>query len=167
MFEINDYVSYGVHGVCRIINKEVKVLNKKRVEYYVLEPLGQSGARFYIPVNNEVASGKLHTLITSDELQKLLSRDVLDGCNWITDENTRKQHYKDILSSSDRKALMRTVHSLCKYKEQLELAGKKFHICDENFLRDAKRLLDSEFSIVLGIPQSEVSAYVQNILNTD
>ena len=54
MFEINDYVSYGVHGVCRIINKEVKVLNKKRVEYYVLEPLDQSGARLYIPVNNSV-----------------------------------------------------------------------------------------------------------------
>ena len=37
-------------------------------------------------------------------------------------------------------------------------------MCDENFLRDAKKLLDAEFSLVLGIPENDVGGYIQNAI---
>mgnify|MGYP002517196277 CR=1 FL=1 len=35
-----------------------------------------------------------------------------------------------------------------------------FHLCDENFLRDAQRLLSVEFALVLGIAPEQVGEYV-------
>ena len=45
MFQSGDYVIYGIHGVCRVIGKEKQLVNRKRTEYLVLEPLGQVESR--------------------------------------------------------------------------------------------------------------------------
>jgi RNA polymerase-interacting CarD/CdnL/TRCF family regulator len=59
------------------------------------------------------------------------------------------------------------VRSLHHHKEQQREAGKKFHLGDENFLRDAERLLNSEFSMILGIDAKEVGTYIQSKLLTE
>ena len=46
------------------------------------------------------------------------------------------------------------------HKELQAAAGRKFHLCDENFLRDAERLLSGEFSFVLGMDRASVTDYV-------
>ena len=46
---------------------------------------------------------------------------------------------------------------------QLE-AGRKLHLCDENFLRDAERILFTEIALVMDIPMDHVDAYLQNTL---
>ena len=43
---------------------------------------------------------------------------------------------------------------------QAEL-GKKFHITDSNFMRDAEKMIYSEFSFVLEIPYEQIEAYIQ------
>jgi hypothetical protein len=40
-------------------------------------------------------------------------------------------------------------------------------MCDENFLRDAEKLLSTEFSLVLGIGQNEVGEYIQTALGME
>ena len=49
MYNIGEFVVYGVHGVCRILNLEDRTVDRKVLRYYVLEPLDQSGARFFCP----------------------------------------------------------------------------------------------------------------------
>ena len=39
-------------------------------------------------------------------------------------------------------------------------AGRKLHLCDENFMRDAEKLLNAEFSLVLNIAPNEVEGYI-------
>ena len=55
MESMGEFVVYGVHGVCRILGTEKQLVNRKRAEFLVLEPLAQKGARFYLPVQNPAA----------------------------------------------------------------------------------------------------------------
>ena len=61
-------------------------------------------------------------------------------------------------------ALMRMITSLYRYKAaQLEM-GRKFHQSDDNFLRDAERLLASEISLVMELPPEEARNYLREHL---
>lgn len=167
MFQCGDQVLYGIHGVCRILDLENRKIDRKIIEYFVLEPIDQPGARFYVPTQNKAAVAKLRPIISQQELDDLLRSDEACIDTWIEDENQRKQRYRDLITSGDRAALIRMVHTLHKHKKEQAAVGRKFHLCDENFLRDAEKLLSSEFSLVLNIEQNEVGNYVQNIINAD
>lgn len=167
MYQVGEYVQYGTHGICRIIGLEIQSVSKKNLEYYVLEPIEQTSSRFFIPTNNEAATSKMHPIISPDELQRILSSGDRFSEPWIDDENLRKQRYREIISSGDRAALVNQLRAVYSYKAKLTEAGRKLHLCDDNFIRDARKLLDSEFSMVLGIPQNEVGAYIQNALSTE
>lgn len=164
VLQVGTQVVYGIHGVCSIIDAEIRTVDRKKVEYFVLEPNEQPGARFYVPRHNQVALSKLRPLLTKAELEALLaSEDTHRDC-WVTDENQRKQKYRELINSGDRAALISMIRSLHQHKENQLAAGRKFHLCDENFLRDAQKLLSSEFSLVLGIPPTEVGAYIEKKL---
>lgn len=159
-----DRVVYGIHGVCCILDLELRTIDRKKVEYYVLSPLEQPEARFYVPTQNQVAVSKLRPLLSKEELDALLQADDLRNNRWIADENQRKQKYRELISAADRAELLAMVCTLHLYREEQLASGRKFHLCDENFLRDAEKLLCAEFAIVLNIPKEEVKAYIHAAL---
>lgn len=165
MYQCGQQVVYGIHGVCSILETEIKRVDRKNVEYFVLEPLDQPGARFYVPAQNQAALAKLRPILTKKELDALLRSQDADQDCWIADENQRKQRYRELINSGDRAALISMVRALYQHKLQQQAAGRKFHLSDENFLRDAEKLLSSEFSLVLGIRQEEVGAYIEHAIN--
>lgn len=160
MFQVGDKVVYGIHGVCQIIDLEAQRIDRKTINYFVLEPVNQPGTKFYVPSENPSALSKLRQVISKQELEDLLrSPDVKQDC-WIGDENSRKQRYRELICSGDRRELLKMIHTL-HYQRKLQLdSGRKFHLCDDNFLRDAEKLLNSEFSLVLGIEPGEVGKYI-------
>lgn len=164
MFRCGDQVVYGIHGVCKIIDIETKRLGGQTTEYYVLEPMDQSNAKYYVPTQNKAATAKLHPMITQEELTDILQSPQLHDDNWIKDENQRKQVYRNLITSGDRAALIRMVHALHKQKVSQAAAGRKLHLCDESFLRDAEKLLGAEFALVLNIDYNDVGQYVQNMI---
>ncbi len=160
MYQVGQKVVYGIHGVCKIIEFEIKVIDRQKVQYYVLEPLEQPGARYYIPTEKPAAVAKLSPLMTRQELDNLLAdREIPEG-TWIVDENQRKQRYRELIGCSDRKALLCMVRALYRHKQLQAEQGRKFHLCDENFLRDAEKLLNEEFSLVLDMPVPDVKAFM-------
>lgn len=163
MFRSGDQVMYGAHGMCTIVGTEKKQVNKKPIEYYVLQPQDQPASRYYIPTQNQAALAKLHPIMSCEELNRLIgSAETQTEC-WIDDENLRKKAYKELIAGGDRAALIRMVYTIhLKRKEQTSLR-KKLHMCDANFLREAEKLLKSEFSLVLNIPTTEVENYIMNI----
>lgn len=164
MIQVGSQVVYGIHGVCSIIDVETRCVNRKKVEYFVLEPNEQKNARFYVPTQNSKAVGKLRPLLTRQELEMLLtSEDTRRDC-WIADENQRKQKYRELINSGDRASLISMIRSLYQHRQSQLEAGRKIHQCDEIFLRDARKLLSSEFSLVLGIPLSEANTYIDENL---
>ena len=164
MLQLGSLVVYGIHGVCVIADIEQRTIDRKNVEYFVLTPKDQPQARFYVPTQNQVALSKLLPLLTREDLEALFASEDTYKEYWIPNENLRKQRYKEMINGSDRAMLISMIQTLHKHKESQLAAGRKFHLCDENFLRDAQKRLASEFSVVLGIPQAEVADYIASKL---
>lgn len=164
MFQTGAYVVYGVHGVCRVVGTEKQLVNRKRTEYLVLEPLTQNESRYYLPTGNPTAMAKLKQILSADELRSLLSSDEIRKDCWIRDENQRKQHYRDLVSGGDRTSILQMVGSLYRYRDEQFAAGRKFHQCDDNFLRDAEKLLSSEISLVLDMTPEQARDYLRDQL---
>ena len=166
MYYVGQMVVYGIHGVCMIIDEQSIRVDKKKMDYFILEPIDQPGARYYIPSKNEVALAKLRPVLTKDEVESLLSQANHEDDVWIADENHRKLRYRELINGGDRVALLCMIRSLYKHKSEQLSAGRKFHLCDENFLRDAEKLLSAEFALVLNIPAEQVGTYIQSRVNS-
>lgn len=164
MYQSGEFVVYGIHGVCRVLGKEKQLVNRKRTEYLVLEPMAQNESKFYLPTQNPTAMGKLKAVLSRDEMDVLMTSEEIRQDCWIQEENLRKQHYRDLIGSGDRVALLRMVSSLYRYKDEQAAAGRKFHQCDDNFLRDAEKLLCSEISLVMELEPEKAREYLRNQL---
>ena len=164
MFQIGDRVVYGIHGVCDVTDQEEKVIDRKTVIYLVLEPLGQPGSRYLVPTHNAAAMGKIRKMLSKEELEAMLRSEAVREDCWVRDENQRKQTYRELISSGDRRKLMSMVHALYQHKKQQTELGRKVHLCDDNFLRDAEKLLTGEVSIVMGLEADEAKQYVRTML---
>ena len=162
MFQQGSLVVYGIHGVCKVLGTEIRRVNCSSVGYYVLEPVKQSEDRYYVPSQNPAAVSKMRPLLSKEQLDALLSSPEVSKNAWIADENQRKQRYRELITSGDRAALLSMVKALHIHKEEQAALGRRIHLCDENFLRDAENLLGGEFSLVLGIAPGEVGAYIKN-----
>ena len=155
---------YGIHGVCRVIGTEKQLVNRKRQQFLVLEPLNHGESRFYLPTENAAAMAKLKEVLTKEALEALLLSEQIHEDVWIHEENRRKQYYRELIGSGDRIALMKMVTSLYRYKAAQLEAGKKFHQSDDNFLRDAERLLASEIALVMELTPEEARNYLRQKL---
>ncbi len=160
MYEIGQKLVYGAHGVCTVVGLETRVIDRNSISYYVLQPLEQAESRYLVPCGNAAALAKLRPLMPKQTLLALLQSADYGQDPWVDDENRRKQNYRQLINNLDLESLIRTVHSLRSHKKLLAQQGRKFHQCDDNFLRDAMRLLRTELSLVLELPEAEVDAYL-------
>lgn len=164
MYQIGDRVVYGMHGVCCIVDQEERVVDRKKVQYLALEPVGQAGSRYLVPTHNTAAMAKLRQMLTPEELEQMLRSSEVRDDAWIREENQRKQAYRELINSGDRIRLMQMVSTLYRHKEAQSAAGRKVHLCDDNFLRDAEKLLCSEISLVLNMNQDQARSYLRTSL---
>ena len=164
MYQAGEYVVYGVQGVCRVLGTEKQLVNRKRIEYLVLEPLARGESKFFLPTQNPSAMGKLRPILTRQELDELMNSTQISGDCWIAEENLRKQRYRDLLSAADRIMLMQMLRALYRYQEELIRNGKRIHQCDEYFLHDAEKLLCSEIGLVMELGTEEAKLYLRSCL---
>ena len=164
MFQVGDVIVYGGHGVSRIITQENRIVDGKKISYFVLEPMGQPSARFYVPAENPAALKKLRHVIKKEEVHEILDSVVILDDDWIEDEKQRKKRYGELTHGSDYSSLLQMIVSLYRHRERLSLQGRKLHLCDENFLRDVVKMIDAEFTLALGLEPGEVGAYIEEEL---
>ena len=167
MFQLGDKVVYGSHGVCSVVGQEERVIDKRQVTYLALEPVGQGGSRFLVPTHNAVAMSKLQHMLNREELDTILQSEEIRKDVWIRDENLRKQTYREMISGGDRQKLLAMIHTLYRHKSDQQAAGKKVHLCDENFLRDAEKLLISEIAMVLDMEPDQAKEYLRTKLKEE
>lgn len=167
MYQIGDKVVYGMHGVCEVVDQEERLVDRKRVTYLALEPVGQGGSKYFVPTHNAAAMAKVRRMLSKEELAELMNSEEVRTDGWIKDENLRKQTYRELISSGDRAKLMQMAHTLYRHKASQAAAGRKCHLCDDNFLRDAEKLLIGEISIVMEMEQDQAKQYIRNKLKED
>ena len=167
MFQIGERVVYGFHGVCTVAEMEERVIDRKKTVYMVLEPQEKHSAKFYIPTHNAAAMAKVKRILSAEELISLMGSEAVRNGNWIPEEKQRKILYRELISAGDRVKLMQMVRSVYCYKDQQAQEGKRVHLCDDNFLRDAERLLIGEVSMVLQLDEDAARQYIREKLREE
>lgn len=160
MFKINDVVVYGSQGVCEIVDIEEKKIDGASKFYFVLKPKADRGATFYVPTWNEKAWGKMRKVMTKKDVNDLIDSMPNRNPTWITNENERREAYKKILASGDQAAIISMVQALFIHKKEREAEGKRLHMSDEHFMKDAEQLLYNEWQYVLNVDKAGLMDYI-------
>ena len=79
---------------------------------------------------------------------------------WIANENERKETYRRILASGDQAAIISMVQALFIHKKEREAEGKRLHMSDEHFMKDAEQLLYNEWQYVLNVDKVGLMDYI-------
>lgn len=160
MYQVGDTVLYGTEGVCTVVDITSKKFGGEFREYYVLKPVYQDGAIFYLPTCGQAAKDKLRKVLSSEQIYELIRTVPNEIPVWIEDENERKLKCKEVIQSGDRRGLMRMIKALYLHREKLKDEGKKFHISDERYMKEGEKLLYDEFAHVLQIDPDQVLPFI-------
>ena len=155
MFQINDTVIYGTQGACKISEIMQKKFAGKPMKYYVLKPIYDENSTVYIPEDNQGLVNKIIQAMPDEE------------CVWIENEHERKQAYKDIISRGDRLELVKLIKTLYFHQQAQQAKGRKLHMADERYFKEAEKLLYSEFALVLNIEPEQVVPFIANQIEVE
>ena len=162
MFKIDDCVSYGVSGVCRIVDICPSPFDKTDTrDFYVLKPLfmaATANSTIYSPIGIE--NRKLRPLITKEEAKELLRVAPTLPQITVDTEKNRRRTYQETMASGDVREYVRILKTVaCRRKEAAELR-KQLPDVDVEYEAKARRCLFGEISTVLGIPFNEIEAMI-------
>lgn len=161
MFKINDYIMYGMTGVCKVsdITKEV-IGDFKLKEYYVLTPIYTNNTIIKVPIdNNKIPMRKIMSKEDISNIIKVISnKDSL----WVMDERKRGEAFKSILKSGECEELMTLVKSIYECKNSKNKIGTKVSKNDIEIMQMAEKLINEEFATILNISVDEVPSYILN-----
>lgn len=162
MFNINDIVMYGLNGMCKITGIEEKNLTGTKKNYLVLTPLNGDNSTYFVPLDNKNLLEKIRKILSKDEINSLIDSMPKENAIWIENERDRKTCYKQILTDGDHSKLIRMIKAIYFKKTEREENGKKLHIADEYFLKEAQKRLYDEFRYVLNLSEEDVVSYIFN-----
>ncbi len=166
MFNAGDYVVYGNEGVCEIAGISKQTFGGACAEYYELIPKYRSNTSVLVPTGNEKLTARMLPLMSKDELEKLVVSIPEIEVEWIENENQRKERYKQMLSSGDRKDLVCILKTLYNHRIECNAKGRKLHACDERFFAEASEKLHSEIAAIMGITPEEAEKYITNRMDS-
>ena len=155
MFQVDDVIIYGSQGVCRITGMEEKRISGATKTFFVLEPVQSGGATIYAPVDNEQVRKKMRRLLTRQEICDLIDGVSEGDSAWVENENERKDRYRKILAEGDRAELIHMIKAIYLHKKEREAEGKRLHMTDEHFFKEAERIVYNEFQYVLELESRE------------
>ncbi len=161
MFKANDLVLYGAQGVCRIQEIATKTVDGQETQYYSLRPVYAPQSSIFVPVDNEKLTGRMRRMLTKAEIQALIDGLPSMETIWIPGETLRKEKYKAILLGGDRLQLCALIKTLYLHRREQQQKSKKLHINDERYLKEAEKVLYSEFALVLDKKPEEIPGYIE------
>ncbi|MBR5584201.1 MAG: CarD family transcriptional regulator [Lachnospiraceae bacterium] len=160
MFQINDVVVYGAQGVCKIVGMQEQKIDGTNKTYFVLKPADDRGATFYVPTWNEKALAKMRKVMTKQDVDALIDSMPKKKPVWIANENERKETYKRILAGGNQAQIISMIQAIYLHKKEREAEGKRLHMSDEHFMKDAEQLLYNEWQYVLNVDKAGLMAYI-------
>ncbi|MDI9479578.1 MAG: CarD family transcriptional regulator [Syntrophomonadaceae bacterium] len=160
MYKINDYVVYGLTGVCQITDIQKDSIDDEEKEYYVLTPVFSENMTIKTPVDN--VNAKMRKVITKKEALSLIAAMPDQETAWITDNRERSEAFKTALKTGKSEELVKLVKTIYLEKEEMATIGKKLSKSDEEVLKAAEKQLNEEIAIALEIPLDKVTEYIIN-----
>lgn len=155
-------VLYSVNGVCEIADITEKVFGKTVMRYYVLKPISNGEATLFVPVNNENLVRKMKKLMTQPQLDEVLDAVSSKDVEWNSNEVVRKEEFRNTISFGNIGEILVLLKSIWLHRRIQNSKGRKLHISDEMYLREAEKIIKEEISTVIGVEQDEVIPYIKN-----
>ena len=160
MFDIGEYIVYGINGICRVESLCESPFDKSDTRpYYRLVPVNStSSSVIYTPVDNDrVPMRRLMTRAQLDELIALMPDIELLT---VPVEKERREIYRTTIGALDPKGYVSVIKTVRQRRADLAAARKHFPMTDLEYGRLAKHLLCSEFAQVLGVSEADADAYI-------
>ena len=157
MFKVDDYIMYGITGVCKVIDiTNEKFINGEKRDYYVLSPIHNNNTIIKIPLdNNKIPMRKI---ISKGDVTSLINDMPNMDTLWIDDEKKRNNQFKMMLKSGKCEDLIKLIFN----KRYAKSTSKKLNKADTEIIKEAERLLHEEFAIILNISPKEVNSYISS-----
>ena len=154
MFKVDDYIMYGRTGVCKVVDiTNEKFINGEERKYYVLSPIhNNNNTIIKIPLDNTKIP--MRKIISKEDVTSLIN----DMSNmeelWIDDEKKRSNEFKTMLKSGKCEDLIKLISN--------KRHSKKLNKADKEIIKEAERLVNEEFAIILNISPKEVNSYISS-----
>lgn len=164
MFQVGDYIVYGVNGVC-VVDKvgtvNVSGIPKDKL-FYTLVPVYSKGSKVFTPTDNEKVV--MRPVISIDDALAII--DEIKNADYLWDENdrVREQIYKESMKKCDCREWVRIIKTLRHQKAVRASQGKKMSASDEKYLHMAKDNLLGELAIPFQKTKEDVDSFIQDRL---
>lgn len=160
MFQVNDLIVYGNHGVCKVENVGTLSISMadKQKQYYTLRPVYQHESVIYAPVDNNKTI--MRFVLSKEEVEDLIQDIPNIESAWIGNEREREVQYRAALQTCDCRELVKIIKTLYHRKKSRIQDGKKVTVVDEKYFRQAEEQLYGELAFALEMPKDEVGAYI-------
>ncbi len=155
MYSVGQTVLYGTNGVCNISEITTKKVGKLNLEYYVLKPICSDSSTLFVPTQNEQLVSKIRFVLNKEQIKEIL-QNLPDSEEWISNKNDRINSFKDVIASGDCYELIKLIRIINNHEKQQIKKGKHLHIADERILKEARKMVCDELSVVLKIPRNDV-----------
>ena len=164
MFEVGEYIVYGVNGICRVEKICPSPFDPADTRtYYLLVPLhNPTSSTIYTPVDN--VRVPMRRLMTVAEIDALI-REMPDvELLTVPIEKQRREIYRTTIGKLDPTGYVQVIKTVHRRREELTAAHKHFPVTDLEYGRLAKHLLYSECAHVLGLAEESVEEYISERL---
>ena len=155
MFCVGQTVLYGSNGVCVVDDVTEKRIGKTKMQYYVLKPLCNNTSTLFVPTANQQLVSKMRRILTEDEAEAIL-RNLPPCGDWNDNKQERSEQFRAIITEGSCVELIRLIRLVRTHGQEQLAGGKRLHISDERFLKEAEKMICEEFSLVLHISRDEV-----------
>lgn len=155
-YEVGDFVSKPVTGVCRIedivyLDAQGKKDNKL---YYLMRPVGDEKEKIYVSVSN--SDSALRPCLSEESAWKLIEKIPEIPTAWTENEKMREQKYKEAVKANDPEALVGIIKMIYQRKQERLAQGKRCTATDTKYFQIAENLLYAELGTALGKPKQEI-----------
>ena len=147
MPKINDYVNYGMQGICKI--EDFRPMKFRfdccKQDYYILKPVHQETARIFVPARNQELVKKMRPILSSEAIDEIILSVKKHNLPWIDDE-------RELLQLAS-----------CLYLKSKD-STKGLCSSDAQILKKAEAIISQEFSFSLNISAQKVGIYIREKL---
>ena len=155
MYQVGDYLVYGMEGICRVENvgcPKFPGMPRDRI-YYTLAPIGKTDF-IYIPADTQVY---MRRPLSREAVIALLETvtDVPACTDLPVDARLLAPYYQDIIASHDCERLLQLYKTIWCKQQSLAGSRRSLSVTDMRYWKQAENLLLGEIAFVLGIPYAE------------
>lgn len=163
MFKIDDFVVYGINGVCKVIDVCPSPFDKRDTRlFYVMQPLfGVGNSTIYTPADNEPQ--RIRPLISRADAEALVSAPPAIETVQVEIEKKRRDAYHAVMQEGSPLSYLKILKSV--KLRRIETSENKKHLpdVDVEYEAKAKKCLYGELAVALDREYGDIEPMIKEM----